>query len=42
MGTGPDESIVAEIATNIGRDYLSVNAIAIYEKLRLALASSRC
>jgi hypothetical protein len=39
MDARSDEGIIAKIATNVSRNYFSVDAIAIYEKLSLALTS---
>jgi hypothetical protein len=35
IGARPDEGVIAKVSTYVSCDYFSVNAIAIYEELRL-------
>jgi hypothetical protein len=39
MSTRPDEGVIPKIATYIGCDHFSIDALAIYEELGLALAT---
>jgi hypothetical protein len=40
MSTRPDEGVIPEIATYVGRDYFSIDSLATYEELGLAPGTS--